>query len=215
MPHHQPAFNSAVSTSPSGISLVRNANLTLNVVEVTLAPLASLGRMTANRTDARGRRLATMRNSACATATGESPRVACFEGVVQWHCRPDPHTSSQCSCNAALAEMTFTNNSYVAPGAFAALESFTRAKRHGLRPTFTHRERARAWPSRVLGVRDAIQPRHGTSGCGLVRGDDARSYASPDSGCASNSLSAVSEFYSFDHPSRPFRFVRSPPLAIG
>ena len=105
-----------------------------------------------------------MRNSACATATGGPPESAYFERVVPRHRRPDPHASFQCSSNAAFAEMTFTNNLSVAPCAFPAIEPLTHGRRHRLRPTFTHRERARGWLPMLLGVRDAMQPRHGTSG---------------------------------------------------
>ncbi len=111
-----------------------------------------------------------MRNSACATATGGPPESAYFERAVPRHWRPDPHASSQCSSNAAFAEMTFTTNSNVAPCAFPAIEPLTHVRRHRLRPTFTHRERARGWLPMVLGVREAMQPRHGTSGRGRDRG---------------------------------------------
>ena len=37
MPHHQPVFNSAVEMSPSGISLVRNADLTHKVAAVAVS----------------------------------------------------------------------------------------------------------------------------------------------------------------------------------
>ena len=46
-----------------------------------------------------------------------------------------------------------------------------------------------------------------------VTGDDAQSFMSPDSNCASSSLNADSELYSLDLPRRLFGLLRLAQLA--
>ena len=110
MPQHHPVFNSAGAISPNGTSVVRNAVLTLKVVAVTGAPVASPGRPITSRADVRPRRLAMVQNSACEAATAKPAGFGCAEKVTARNRHPDSRPGPWYARNQVRPEMTFTDS---------------------------------------------------------------------------------------------------------